>query len=268
MIHIDISQVKVSNTWKKKSKDKLKQLESSADRSDFLKRNPIWNELKDEFKKLSKDNCWYCETNILRHPGDMDHFRPKNEVYECTSHEGYWWLAYDYKNYRLSCGFCNSPNKKFGKRSRFPIENEHERATQKSRRKVRLEKPLLLDPIKKEDVALIGYDDAAKAICLSIDNFDQKRVDKTIEIFGINEEPGLTQARERLLDMLKEYNKGYIQACIECNEMLKKFIINITLKYIANHTEYINLQRCYINNSMNGELRDAILSAIKETSIN
>src|SRR4051812_10882784 len=39
--------------------------------------------------------CAYCQSDLPHNdPGDVEHFRPKSE---------YWWLAYEFANYLLSC---------------------------------------------------------------------------------------------------------------------------------------------------------------------
>ena len=71
----------------------------------------IWHELKEELEKCSHHKCWYCESNQDRSDNNVDHFRPKGRVTECPDHEGYWWLAFIWTNYRFSCTFCNSRRK-------------------------------------------------------------------------------------------------------------------------------------------------------------
>ena len=53
--------------------------------------------------------CAYCQRNLPGSDrGDVEHFRPKNI---------YWWMAYAFDNYLLSCSVCNSAIKV----NRFPI---------------------------------------------------------------------------------------------------------------------------------------------------
>lgn len=68
-----------------------------------------WKKAKDELKRDSHDKCAYCEapTSVVAY-GDVEHFRPKSV---------YWWLAYCYDNYLVSCQLCNQ---KF-KGAKFPI---------------------------------------------------------------------------------------------------------------------------------------------------
>ncbi len=87
-----------------------------------------WSAYKDAFSKNQYRKCGYCESWVIGiDHGDIDHFAPKGEVRELIdsgrekedlskstgrnttiSSTGYWWLAYDWNNYVLSCKICNT----------------------------------------------------------------------------------------------------------------------------------------------------------------
>jgi len=69
----------------------------------------FWKKAKDQLKEETHDKCAYCEapTSMVAY-GDVEHFRPKSK---------YWWLAYNYDNYLVSCQLCNQKFKK----AKFPI---------------------------------------------------------------------------------------------------------------------------------------------------
>ena len=52
--------------------------------------------------------------------GDVEHYRPKSI---------YWWLAYNYDNYLVSCQLCNQKFKK----AKFPVRNNRLRAPRVAR---------------------------------------------------------------------------------------------------------------------------------------
>lgn len=64
----------------------------------------IWKEAKSQLLIESNNKCAYCETptRVVAY-GDVEHFRPKSV---------YWWLAYSYDNYLVSCTACNQEYKK------------------------------------------------------------------------------------------------------------------------------------------------------------
>jgi len=75
-----------------------------------------WKKAKDQLKDETGGKCAYCEapTTVVAY-GDVEHYRPKST---------YWWLAYCYDNYLVSCQLCNQKYKK----AKFPVKNARMRA--------------------------------------------------------------------------------------------------------------------------------------------
>jgi len=138
---------------------------TDSKKRDYVRNNDGWGLLKDWLSNLSFGKCWYCESKSARAPMDVDHFRPKLLVtvdgVKVTTHKGYWWLAYDWMNFRLSCQRCNRPfttsfDLVAGKRNEFPLRDETTRAHGPVD-DVSLEQPRLLDPCQLEDVSLLAH---------------------------------------------------------------------------------------------------------------
>lgn len=175
MRYIDISQLdrcKPAN-WDVESKRWLAQVASAADKSAELKKlGSKWTPFKDNFVQLFGDKCWYSEVPRINTDFNIDHFRPKGAVkrtkglYASRSvgrrienHPGYWWLAFEPKNYRYSCQYANQPRDNGGKHDYFPLENESERVWGNcSLNHHNAERPTLLDPCLEEDVALLSFE--------------------------------------------------------------------------------------------------------------
>jgi len=52
--------------------------------------------------------CAYCESAYdIVQPVDVEHYRPKGAVDGAEGHDGYWWLAMDWRNLLPSCIDCN-----------------------------------------------------------------------------------------------------------------------------------------------------------------
>ena len=98
----------------------------------WLVQSAMWKDFKQDLNNAQRGKCAYCEVMIAadRYSGDVEHYRPKNRVDELTIVKsrrkqqtvwtsGYWWLAYEWRNYLLACGPCNS---RF-KRNCLPVEN-------------------------------------------------------------------------------------------------------------------------------------------------
>lgn len=78
--------------------------------------------------------CAFCQGLLTQSDrGDVEHYRPTSL---------YWWLAYDIRNYLLSCSRCNRIHKK----GEFPLEEEESRANYTSRTQIHLEPRLLACP--------------------------------------------------------------------------------------------------------------------------
>src|SRR6266853_1250385 len=70
-----------------------------------------WTALREAYEAASFDKCWYTECRTPSAGNDIDHFRPKLRVKEDRSHPGYYWLAFDWRNMRLSCQRANRPRR-------------------------------------------------------------------------------------------------------------------------------------------------------------
>ena len=114
----------------------------------------------------------------------MDHFRPKNQSTDDQGNiilaDGYWWLAYDYLNYRLSCEKSNRSFESGGKNDMFPLKPGTIPATQGNKNDI----PLLLDPCVDSDVALIDCNEAGKIIALSSDPYEISLVEVSKRVYN------------------------------------------------------------------------------------
>jgi len=181
MRFIDITQLKETfdrikgtgafSAWEDKAKshlDAIKPLDKK-ERSKYWSKNNIWAELYSALSELSGDKCWYTESKENSSEWQVDHFRPKaksidengDEILDC----GYWWLSYDWKNFRLSGTLTNLLRKGrfeegedvFGKGNYFPLCDKTQVAKEGDLF-CKDERPILLDPTNARDVSLLGFD--------------------------------------------------------------------------------------------------------------
>jgi uncharacterized protein (TIGR02646 family) len=180
MRHISIKPLEEMKDWPpekwheraQKALDELRNLPPGKKRADVFEKNGIlWSELKDDLRKLSHGKCWYCETRIDRDFGDIDHFRPKGKVEGVPDHPGYWWLAFEWRNFRFSCKLCNvkeidhdaeDGDGRGGKGAQFPLlDGEKYRICDAGEYEeyedLLDEHPLLLDPTEKRDPLLLTF---------------------------------------------------------------------------------------------------------------
>ncbi len=88
--------------------------------------NRLWGYFKQELWKQQGYKCAFCEKSIVLGDSHVEHFRAKSEVRNkdnsIITRKAYWWLAYEHKNYMVSCSTCNNQ-----KGNRFPIKDEDTR---------------------------------------------------------------------------------------------------------------------------------------------
>jgi hypothetical protein len=181
----------------------LRTLEPGA-RGQYIADNANWTQLKDRLAALSFGKCWYSECRSLGGDRDVDHYRPKGKIRRYPrwpetdaepQHEGYWWVAFNWKNYRYSCRFCNAPRRNpdtdqvGGKWSYFPVRDENGRVHNECEfEDLEDEHPLILDPTDAHDVDLLTFDDFGRPKPRSQDvgSWEYKRTEQTILLLNLD----------------------------------------------------------------------------------
>lgn len=112
--------------------------------------------------------CWYSEAPLEADSGEVEHYRPKKQVWGATPpHGGYWWRAFDLTNLRLAHPLVNkrrqdySTERMAGKGCYFPLRQEEHRA--RDRASEAGEEPVLLDPVIAADCRLLCFDPSSGA---------------------------------------------------------------------------------------------------------
>ncbi len=143
-----------------KDQQQVEALMRKAKSKAITNKSEIWRTFAESVKSLSHDKCWYCESLEDRSHMPVDHYRPKGGVTECPEHEGYWWLAFDWKNYRYCCTFCNSQTSgddtTGGKQNHFPILNPPNWIKEEDG-DLGVEQPALIDPFDFDSPPLITF---------------------------------------------------------------------------------------------------------------
>jgi len=202
--YIKTSQIELTN---------LKKLNTIQEIKDYLDTpaNKKWNEIKRHFERIGNSKCWFTESYAAISDFYVEHFRPKKMVHlirskhsyaearTTTDNAGYWWLSYEYFNLRLAGA---KPNQKKG--NYFPLLTESKIALNENFN-VSVERPILLDPCRKEDVELLSFDGTI-AIPSQNDNSDIgfTRAHVSILIYDLNSAK-LKKARSRIYEEMKNY---------------------------------------------------------------
>jgi hypothetical protein len=194
----------------KVAKRAQKELEtlSGDERPRFIKRKAhVWRAFARHLSKMSYGKCWYSESLDPQSFFDVDHYRPKLEARRSpdATDVGYEWLAFSWENFRYSAQRSNrvSANEETdeveGKGNWFPLLEDSPKACWDNRCE-NAERPVLLDPVKISDVALIDVQDDGRMgpspICIG--PAARLRVERSIELYGLNL-PRLKAARLRVM---------------------------------------------------------------------
>lgn len=188
------------------------------DRKAFIeKKGHVWRAFGRHLAKMSYGKCWYSESNDPQSFFDVDHFRPKKAAKRADAIEddGYPWLAFSLENFRYAAGRSNrlstdeATEETVGKGSWFPLLDGSPCASWHDRR-LDTERPVLLDPTVRSDVALIDInseDGRAVASKTCLGQAKQLRATRSIELYGLNLGNLLT-ARKRVMREVENHYKN------------------------------------------------------------
>ena len=189
----------------------------------------LWIALRAPFEQLSFHKCWYTESKNPGTDDDVDHYRPKSSVHEDPAHSGYYWLAFEWTNLRLSCHRANRPRihpttgETGGKADHFPLLNEQSRA-RSPHDDLSLEEPALLDPTNAEDCQLLSFSpngEVALSPAFSGNAAAQTRLDASRLYLNLNW-PCFCDARVTLYNrILRLIHRGEREAPTEVRQMVQ-----------------------------------------------
>lgn len=216
MIHITVHADEIDTEWLKRAADVTKQLIDCADddgpdgksavqkRAKIIEDNQgLWRDrdLKKLLSKWSHGKCWYSELRELGSDYHVDHYRPKGRVRSEgePDRDGYWWLAFDWTNYRIAVSWVNSPHKGSGpnaqgKSDYFPLKPGSSPADPLQPTDDEL--PMLLDPINEMDTLLIDFDENGLPVP-TVGGWGEVRVRGTTKILHLDA-PQMLEARQQV----------------------------------------------------------------------
>lgn len=193
----------------------LKKAETKDERDALIEaKQTIWRDdrIRNWLLGLFHNKCWYSEAQEAVSAYHVDHFRPKGQVTDVgriNPEPGYWWLAFNWENYRI-CGQLINVKKN----DVFPLINGH-RATPDDPQSMKLEAPALLD-LTTDDACLISFDmdeDGCRAVPTGgADEEDCARVMTTIEVIGLNRLDRLNSKRAQVWQDCREKLASYAAA--------------------------------------------------------
>jgi uncharacterized protein (TIGR02646 family) len=196
MIRIRISG-QPPRAWLKKAARITEQLERAAtseERQKIIAGNEKhWGKLKEWLLEQTHGKCWFSEVKDKYSYYHIEHFRPKGKAKELdgTEREGYWWLAFNWLNYRIIGGVGN-----IGKGSFFPLK-AGTAAANALHRDISGEWHCFLDPLNEHDVSLISFNEEGLMEPVEgISAWEKQRVEITIRLLNLNRHEPLVEARQ------------------------------------------------------------------------
>lgn len=167
--------------------DDLKKAPDAAARNEIIDlKSGVWGELNGWLLSLSYQKCWFSEAKDCFSHWDVEHFRPKKSAKDLdgTTHEGYWWLAFAWENYRI-CG--NAGNRMKG--TCFPLRAKCPRCAPHG--DIRYEDVMLLDPADEHDPGLLSFNMVGEAIVAShvTNSWERERVEYSVHRCNLLFEP-------------------------------------------------------------------------------
>lgn len=229
------------------------------ERTAFIEKNKTyWGKLKSHYSALSHGKCWYSEAKDVASTYHMDHFRPKNKTLALTtncdiettnSKEPYWWLAFNWKNYRFSASIPNT-----SKLSYFPLQPGSPIA--KCEAELEQEWPGLLDPTDEYDVSLIafGLDGKVYPACADINSWDAERVSLSVRVYNLNyislvdKRKEVQQACKIKIEQIKKAQREYAKTHSSTFRSLLKQYIGELRNMTKPTSELSSVARNYVRN--------------------
>lgn len=198
--------------WDKEAKillDRLKIAQNETARNKIIDDNKyFWGKLKEWLLSLSDQKCWFSEAKDCFNYWHVEHFRPKKDSKELdgTKHCGYWWLAFEWDNFRICGGVGNTKKGTF-----FPLQDESKRVVI-SGGDLRYESPLLLDPANSHDTSLLYFNMEGRAIPdpSIISNWETDRVVRSVERYNLDF-PALMDKRKTVWNDCWKHIQDYLQ---------------------------------------------------------
>jgi len=198
-----------------KEATRLHQEEGVKARNDYIKsKSKHWGKLKDWLRALSHGKCWFSDTKDKFSHYDVEHFRPKSEAKEIdkTVRDGYWWLAFEYTNYRI-CG--NVGNRQKG--GWFPLREKSLCSTFDCQCE-ESETRYFIDPTDPEDVNLIAFNEEGDVVAApGSGQWEVERVEESRKRLKLNEHDDLPEERRKVWQKMSRHIESYLTAKSKIN---------------------------------------------------
>jgi hypothetical protein len=242
-------------------------------RAEFIEAsiNATWShpQVLTALRAVVGNKCWYSEVKLDGADPEVDHFRPKGRVREVDTDlentgdesEGYWWLAFEFSNYRLAAMHANQRRVDVdtagGKWDYFPIRGN--RAPEGTPWGEIMEDILPLDPCSATDVRLLWFDPDGKP---SVSDWKRKpnpgeleRVRATIWLYHLDKKEIALSRTNYMEEIRKDLRKANVEfrlwdrdsgnPNLQARNSFNQKIAEIQMK-IADRAVFAGAKRCAV----------------------
>ncbi|TCL06990.1 hypothetical protein EZJ58_5291 [Sodalis ligni] len=233
----------------------------------------LWRDkhLLDWLTNLHHRKCWYSEARESVSSYHVDHFRPKGRAAQLDGSErpGYWWLVFDWTNYRL-CGQLLNVKK----RDVFPVTYENV-ANEGKPDSLNIEGHLLLDPLS-EDAWLVSFERNDDGECLAgpcpgLQGHDLMRVEATIDILGLNRLAALTRNRadvwDKCLARIQEYERAGSEPVMHTCNALRAVAAKALVELCSEEAEFSSVAKACIEKMAPLPLRHYVNDLLQHSAL-
>lgn len=196
--------------WLRKARHLLQELnvapDEAARKTIITDNEDCWKALMPWLRKITKGKCWFSEARGACQYWEVEHFRPKGAARNLDGTEraeGYWWLTFEWGNFRL-CGGVSNRKKGYY----FPLRAGTHIGTALNRN-IDDEAPYLLDPTKQEDPGLLTFNRNGDVNATPhMTSWDTERATVSIERYKLQEHEEFVEARRDIWEKCeREINK-------------------------------------------------------------
>ena len=275
MIFVNPNTLRLSATRQEVMRELAKELMTKppAERNDFINRNRsvTWghSDVVNALRAVAGNKCWYSEVKLDGQDPNIDHFRPKGRIREIdadlqntgTESEGYWWLAFEFSNYRLTAMHANQrrvdTNTAGGKWDYFPVRGN--RIAEGTPWEAVIEDTLALDPCSASDVAMLWFDPDGRP-CPSLgkrkpSDVDRMRVKATVWLYHLDKLEIQTSRAQHIEGIRKDlrsadadfrlWNRDSGSPNLQARNSFNRKIADIKLK-LADDAIFAGAKRCAV----------------------
>lgn len=255
------------NSWLQEAETHLNNIRNldKSERNDYWNKNNIWTKLYTSLSELSGNLCWYTESPENSSEWEIDHYRPKSKSKDnekIIRDDGYWWLSYYWKNFRLVGSLSNklrkdrfkNDDKVLGKGIFFPILDIVNVAQPEDKYCTR-EVPLLIDPIDPFDITLISFDangEVYPTFTKEKNDFYYNKAIISIQYYGLSHTP-LQRARKKIwdkchtiVDKTQNNLKTYFDDSLKRHELMQDCYKEL-ISCVKKEEPFTMVVRSYIN---------------------